>query len=52
MENVKAIQGTNEGAEASSSQPKIVAQLPQDKKLKSPEEAAKNDGYPGSCQID
>ncbi len=51
MENEKVVSGTNEGAKASVQQPKIVAQMPEDKELKDPEEAAKNDHYPGSCQI-
>ncbi|WP_156889726.1 hypothetical protein [Paenibacillus harenae] len=51
MENEEAVKGANEGAEASVQQPKIVAAMPQDKELKDPEEAAKNDGFPGSCQF-
>ncbi|CAM4302628.1 hypothetical protein L1N85_19075 [Paenibacillus alkaliterrae] len=51
MENEKVISGTNEGAKGAVQQPKIVAEMPQDKKLKNPEEAAQNDGFPGSCQL-
>lgn len=51
MENEEAIRGTNEGAASATLQPKIVAEMPQDNELKSPEEAAENDGFPGSCQF-
>jgi hypothetical protein len=51
VENQDAVKGRNTGAKAAEAQPKIVAQLPQDKQLKDPEEAAKTDGYPGSCQF-
>jgi hypothetical protein len=51
MENQEAVKGRNAGAKAAEQQPKIVAQMPQDKELKDPEEAAKSDGYPGSCQF-
>ncbi len=51
MENEKAIRGTNEGAASAVRQPKIVAEMPQDEELKNPEEAAENDGFPGSCQF-
>jgi hypothetical protein len=51
MEREDAIKGSNSGAAAADDQPKIVAELPQDKNLKDSEEAAKTDGYPGSCQL-
>ncbi|MBD2868620.1 hypothetical protein [Paenibacillus arenilitoris] len=51
MENEQTVKGTGAGAEAAADQPKIVAEMPQDKNLKDPEEAAETDGYPGSCQL-
>jgi hypothetical protein len=41
----------NEGTASAVRQPKIVAEMPQDEELESPEEAAENDGFPGSCQL-
>jgi|GEM_PF-5850686 len=51
MERMKSVKGNNGGAERADDQPKVVAQLPEDSELKEPREAAKEDGFPGSCQI-
>jgi len=51
MERKQSISGSNRGPKPAARTPKIVAEMPHDREIADPEEAAKKDGYPGSCQI-
>ncbi|WP_181438640.1 hypothetical protein [Paenibacillus sambharensis] len=51
MEIKEAVKGSNNGPRARQAQAKVVAKMKADEKLKDPEQAAKQDGYPGSCQF-
>ncbi|CAM4394254.1 hypothetical protein [Paenibacillus tarimensis] len=52
MEIKDAVKGSsNNGPKARQSQPKVVAKMQADEKLKDPKQAAEQDGYPGSCQF-
>ena len=49
MEKRSAVRGSNRGPRAAARTVKLVAEMPEDKLLKDPAEAAAEDGYPGSC---